>query len=73
MDNLENRLEYITNMYEKQIQGLKTGLITGLQNMMEMELQGLTAFANTLPPERAEVLRMYIVNIQQVMHSSLKA
>lgn len=65
----EDRLEYETNKYEKQLQGLKTDLISKFQKDMQMELDGMTAIANRLKSEDSVSLSMYIANIKQLLQT----
>ncbi len=62
-----NLLEYELNKCQKQLQGLKTGLISKLHRDMQMELDGITLIANRLKPEDSVSLSMYITNITQLL------
>lgn len=64
-----NRLEYEVNKYEIQLHNLKTGLIERLQSNIQMELDGLNDFANGLPQNDCDILRMYVTNIQQLLNT----
>lgn len=60
-------LEFEVNKSKRQLDGLKSGIIKGLKKQMEMELDDLRDFANDLPKENKNDLKMYIENIEQIL------
>lgn len=64
-----NRLEFEGNMYDNQIQDLRTAIVTGLQNDLALELNSLNDFSNGLQQNDSEILRMFIDNINQKLNN----
>jgi hypothetical protein len=64
-----DRHEYETNKYDTHLQGLKTGIITGLQNNLKLDISNLTDLANELNPDDKRVLNMIINSINQKLNN----
>lgn len=62
-------LEFETNIYENQLQDLKSGIVSRLQRDIQMELDGMTSISNKIGEESGQNLRMYITNITQLLNS----
>ena len=65
---LSDRFDYEVNRADRQNQDLRSHIITQVQNNLRIELNDLNEFAKGLPPGESEILKMYLVNIKQVLN-----
>jgi len=68
LQKAQDRLEYIENKYERQLQGLKSGLVSKLQQDLKMELDGIESIAKRLKPEDSVSLSMSVSNMNQILN-----
>jgi hypothetical protein len=68
-DKAADRLEYEVNKYEKQLSGLKSGLISKIKSDLRLELEGIGNLAGRLPRKEGDDLRLWVENIEQVLNA----
>jgi hypothetical protein len=67
IQKLEDRNEYDVNLYQRQSQGLRSGMLKALNRMLLLELDNLQAISKKLPPDQSDSLTMIISNIKKIL------
>ena len=64
-----NRLEYEVNKYEKQLYGLRIGLVSNIQRHTKIVLEDITVIASRLPQNEGDELHRWITDLKEYFDS----
>jgi hypothetical protein len=60
-------LDFEVNKYERQLKGLRNGLMSKMKEDLQLEIEGITEITNRLQQQDQVTLRCYIRNITQLL------
>ena len=67
IQKLEDRHEYDVNLYQKQSQGLRSGILGSVSRNLRLEMDSLEAIAKRLTPDQSKALTTSISNIKKLL------
>ena len=72
IQKLEDRHEYDVNLYERQSQGLRSGIFITISNSLRLEIDSLEAIAKRLTPDQSKAITTSISNIKKLLSDERK-